>query len=55
MPIILTILDAYKFASKEQIVSCLEEISEADMFHTIYIASGNGDGFVVKSEEADWI
>lgn len=55
MPIILSILDAYHFASKEQLVACLEDISEADMFHTIYITGGNGDGFVAKSEETEWI
>jgi len=54
-PKILLLYDAYHFASLAMYESCKSRIAHLRSFHTIFVAGGNGPGWVLHSGSLDWL
>jgi hypothetical protein len=55
LPKILLLRDAYHFADQEMHVDCTPQLALLPNFHTVFVIRNNEDGFVLHSEEANWL
>jgi hypothetical protein len=54
-PIILLLLDEYRFADRQMFEKCIHRIPSPVHFHTIFIVQGQKGGFPIYSQNRDWL
>ena len=54
-PKILLLVDVYRFADPEMYRGCISQLSALSSFHTIFVVQGEKRGFVLHSQNSNWL
>jgi hypothetical protein len=54
-PVVLLLLDEYRFADRQMYEDCVHRLSSLARFHTVFIVQGSRGGFPLHSRNRDWL